>query len=249
MSKARTIQVYGINDTISMYENMAIPSFAIWNDKEPMFPFECDSIEEGAGYLESILEKIKHSAGIYTLRVYLNVPETGIVSNTPFRGSFNFQLRQRGEDYETILPYRNQGLDPSIKILQNQIEALKMENKELQQRLEEKDDDEPEDANKGLGAINDFLNQPVVKVLTDKLLGFMNNVVSNQQQQQNRPMISGVPAAAGNNQQNPQDIINQSLQVLHGADPNLHIHLAKLAQLAQQDPTSFQFLLQTLDKL
>lgn len=257
MSVSQTVQFYDIPDIVDAYHNQGVPSFAILHRKQLMFPQEPEDIDAGAAELEALLQMLKKngSNGIYTLAVYSDVPEKGISSNTPFRASFNFRLcydpEQRGQYYQGRV-----GMAPGsyTNALESKIEALTMAVQKLQEDIDTNPGDQhAADPNAGLGQINRFLENPLVKLITDKILGVVTDAVATptSNYQNARPMLSGVPnnatAAASAAPSVPN--LNESLQILRQADPNLDEHLYKLALLSQQNPESFSFLLQTIDRM
>lgn len=242
--RSLAVQFYTIEDTVEAYRNMNVPAFAIWHRKQPLFPFdELENVDEGVELLYDFLKRIKSngSNATYTLCIYREIPEKGIDSKTPFRASYNFNLNAgREEDgYTHRIGY---GADSqAIKILQDQITALQLKNEQLETQLAEGEDD-PGD---GMGAIGTLLNHPLVKLLTDRLVGnLVNNAVPEQPQQQRRPAVMN-----GIQQQTDEQRLVDALQVLKENDPDLINHLYKLASLSQTDANGFKMLLGMLDKM
>lgn len=249
MSLTRTVQFRNVADILEAYRNNDIASFAIVSGQgkhvQLLFPFESDNIEEGAAYLEDILSKIKHSAAIYCIQFYKDVPEEGITSNTPFRNSFNFQLKQLSNQANYQPEYDN-GFNNEYM---SRLEALTMEVKALREEQQRDSEDEPE---RKLGMLGEILEHPVLGQIVTAIAGqvgqsiagmFSNN--NNNNNKTPKAMMSGVPETNSIDEQ----VINAAVAILKGIDPKFGDHLMKLAQVAQADPASYQMFISYLVKM
>lgn len=233
------VQFYNINDIVDAYVDQGIPCFAIWHRKQLLFPMEPEDIDEGAAMLQDLLTKLKvnNSNATYTLCIYKDIPEKGIISNTPFRASFNFKLNNE-EHYQNGIGYGHDS--QAVKILQDQITALQLKNQQLEAELAEEGDDAGGD---GMGQIGTLLNHPLVKLLTDRLVGgMMNNMTPQEPQQSRRPAVMN-----GIQQQTPAQRLEDALKVLNENDSNLVEHLYKLAVISESQPDYFKLIVGMLD--
>lgn len=231
-----SVQFKGVDSVIQAFQNRQVPSWSLWQGKQFMFKCESQDISESSIQLETILETLSQSSNaIYTLKVYEDLPKEGkIKNNTPDDGSFNFKLNIETQEinsnqYSTL---RNQG-----KIEERLIA--------IEKKLDEPFEDEEEKPRSKLGMIGDILNDPGVSAilipLLTKVLGIGN---INQNTERMMPVtISGI------NADDEDDKLKQAISILKTADSNLSYHLMKLAELSQNDAGSFQFLLQTLDRM
>jgi hypothetical protein len=229
----RTVQATSMDDVLAMYERYGLPAFAIWIQKEMFFPFEGADMEEGCALLAEILEQLRQSAAIYTLRVYKTVPVNGIVNTTPYTAGFNFKLKDiRGADGE----YLERRSDNSE--LMGVVNAMRLELQEMRLRLDGEEEEQPE--NDVIGRIQQVLAHP----LTNHILGYLNLAPANATEPVKRAVMNGVNAPTAND----QDLkIQQAVAVLKEADPQCGDHLLKLAAIAQSDPKGFKMLLGYLD--
>ncbi len=225
----KTVQFRKAADVVTAYEQMNLPTFAIWCGSELQFPFEPETVDEGAGYLRELLVKLKQSAAIYTLRIYKGSISEEVDSKTPYRCSFNFQLRRVGEEYidgSDSPGYHGAGSDPAlaeqVRNLTSAVEALTAAKGE-----------EDEEDNK-LGMVGTILNH-------DKLGPLVTGLLSN--------MINGTtkePAKLGAVPGEDSTLLDQALAILKRHDPALGQHLFKLAQIAEQKPDVFKMILTNL---
>lgn len=242
MSVSRSVQFRRAADVIEAYENNNVPSFAITSGTgkaaQMLFIYETDDMNDGVQYLEGLLTKLQHSAAIYTLCLYNRIPEGGIVSNTPYRNSFNFQLKQL-PNQSSFLPEFAQPGQMDNEYL-SRLEALTVAVRELQAEKEE------EPVAGQLGMIGALMEHPVLgPALTtiatsigEKLAGLLTN-------NPKQTSMSGVPgvsnqAAGATASAGQEDRLHQALAVLRSIDPDLTENLYKLAVIAQRDPEQYK---------
>lgn len=223
-----SVQFKGIDSVIEAYERRRVPAWSLWQGSQFMFKYEGNDIAEGAQELSAILEALGESTNaVYTLKVYEDHPGK-IKDKTPHDGSFNFKING-GEQEVTNSQYG---------ALRNQSAILeKLER--LEQRLNEREDEEEERPNK-LGLIGEILNDPGTSSIVVPLIMKAFGISGISTPQPTRMAISGIndDAAA---------TLKEAMTILQNADPKLPEHLMKLARLSQQSPDSFNFLLKTLD--
>lgn len=245
-TRSKSIQFFDANAVLEVFQQLDIPSFAIWHDTQLMFPHESEDMEEALAVLENYLESLKESPTIYSIRFYKNLNGNDISTKTDYNGSFNFRLKNPEELGRSAVG----GHFNYNTVLESKINALTLAIDEMRRERDE-DPEPPEDPKQGIGQINAFLDHPLVKFITDKIFNVVQQSTQQQPEQHRRPAISGIneqQAPAAGTDYGPLTL-DQSIAILKQADPALHVHLAKLAALSQQDPDSFNFLLQTLDRM
>lgn len=246
---ARTVQLRSTQQVLDAYQNWDNPQFAILNGKQLLFAYDNDgaTIDEGEQLLQQWLTWIKTggSAGIYTLAIYRDVKK-GITNTTPYNGSINFQLN----DYN----YGGSGVmgsvgNPDLKIILDEMAAMKLQIAKLQETQNEDEGDEDNDSNT-LGQIATFLNNPIVAGLIGSLLPTIKqqpvkpNMMPSTSEPGNVSRIAGPPVTT-----DPQQVMAESLAKLQTVISNLPDVLARLAKMAEVNPGQLQFYISLLMKM
>lgn len=215
MATSRSVQFRNANDVLTAYVNRNVAPWSIWQNAQFMFKYEGNDINEGQGQLEEVLKVLQQSNATYTLKVYEDLPKNGkIKNNTPDDGSFNFRFI---EDGYGVPGNANNALLTELRAMKLQIEDL--QNQET----------EPEE--NPLGIVGHILAVPgvteavagVLPVLVGKLFGTNSSPVA----------LAGIPGEAVNN-------IGEALALLQQKDPQLELHLIKLAVCARDKPAMFE---------
>lgn len=235
---AANVQFTNKTDVISAYEKMKTPSWAIWCGKAMNFSCVTDSVSEGAAELSEYLNMLE-SNGMpvyYTLCVYDLGAGEKITNKTPYDASFNFKLnespgysgmgRMGGMGELTVKQYID--ARDANKLLLDEIKAMRMELKELQEGGEEEDQDDY-----GLGKVGKILMHPTVAPMAQQLvsgiLGWFNGQPSPGRG------LAGVPGEP------PEpDKIAAAIGVLTQVIPDFPAILDKLALMAQKQPASLK---------
>lgn len=227
MSTARDVQFRGIDNVLKGYENMDIPAFSVWCGKEMNFKYEGKNMAEGLRTLDSYLELLRSqgSWAIYSLKVYDDL-EGKITSKTPYDGSFNFTVN--------MSPNHIDGVPGGhIGQLTSEISALRQRIDEMEQ--------EDEDDSYGMGLLGKILLHPTIQqIVPGVIVGITNLIKPNQM---NNASIGGVTVNQDHQDNRPEAIIvrlNNALDILQAADPNILVTLEKLARLAQTQPDTFK---------
>jgi hypothetical protein len=266
MSKARTVQFRSVDQVVDAYRLQDIPCFCVWCEGVPQFPYEPTDIEDGAAYLQTLLEVIgKNSAAIYTLCLYKTVPEGELNNKTPFRCAFNFQLRRQGEDGSFPQPTGGGNYE-----MMRLLEMMQTSIKKLELRLDEQvDDDEEEEPRipqpSRLGVLGEILSHPfmgpIAGELADKFVpGSGAKIAAAMAMQQSMPSppaagkpggrLSGIPGApAGQLSADQETKLTAAMETLRKLDPELGDHLLKLAQYAEKNFPGYQQLVAALQLL
>lgn len=224
-----SVQFKGLESVIAAYENREVPAWSLWQGKQFMFKYEGSDISEGSTQLHATLEMLAQSSNaIYTLKVYEDLPGGKIKNNTPDDGSFNFKLNLEGQEItnnQYAVVRNNNALLEEIREMKAQIAAM-----------QEEEEEEPQSK---LGLIGEILNDPGISQIVQPLIMKFLGIGSPE-----APLQRAVGSISGTND---DDILNNAITFLKSVDPQLPKHLSKLAEIAKNDPPTFQFLLQTLD--
>lgn len=152
---------------IAAYKARNVAPFAVWCNKQFLFKYEGNDIDEGVSYLESFLKMLEDSksATTYTLCVYENPPGGKINSNIPFDGSYNFRFQDEYYRQDAMEIARTDNavvteLNRRMELLQQQISAL-------HDYIENKPDEEPE----AVGAAHLMkMIEPVLPQIAERLI-------------------------------------------------------------------------------
>lgn len=245
---ARTVQLRDIPDVITAYLNWDNPQFAIWSGKQLLFTYDNEdaTVEDGEQLLHQWLQWIQKSssAGIYTLTIYKNQKKE-ITNNTPYNGSVNFQLNayQYNNQSGTI----GQVADPSVKMLLDEVRAMRLELNTIKSDIDN-DDDDNDDGNV-LGQITTLLSNPVIGAI---ITAIMPNVKVPQQPKSatstTMQTVSGTTTKiAGTPDQTDDDKrIASAMAALKENVPNLPAVLEQLSLLAIKHPSQMQLYVSAL---
>lgn len=235
---ARSVQFRNIEDVMEAYSNAEIPAFAIWQGRQLMFPFDVESVEEGTNLLGELLPKLQDSAAIYTLCTYKDVGDKGILSNTPFSSSFNFQLRRLRDEQGHYLQPAVGGV--SENAILSELKALRMDNQSLREKLEALEEEEEEE--EGLGLVGKLLENPVIA-------GIVKNFATSLTAKTGMGSDAGAYKNVSMGAIDDDARLSIAVEELKQCDPLLVNHLEKLAKIAKADPASFKLFLGYLDGL
>ena len=243
MTPAKSIQFTTPAEVLLYYREEGEPAFAVWHNAHRSFRYEGDSIDEGEAKLSEILNTLTRadSAAIYTLALYSrpkNAPEGWLTTKRESELSVNFRLRA----VEGMAGVGGNGGGTGVAALLGTLQAqnaqilaaLKAQNDRIN-ALEEEDDDEGEESD-ALGGLGKLLENP-------QLMSMLGNFLGGGGVPAGKPAaINGVPGQAGE-----PETLEQAIEVLKKADPDLEKHLVKLARIARQNPRKFSGLVQILE--
>ena len=230
-----SIQCNSKEGIMSLYENVGIDAFSLWQGKQFLFK------GYGSVELDEILEMLSKQStnAIYTIKVYQDITEKSkIKSGTEDDGSFNFRLN----DENQIITNSQYGRVGSMNQLVSEITALRKEIEELKE--EEPEQEKPHN----LRMIGDVLNHPaispivptIINHIVGKLLGTPVQTQSTTQMQH--------PMALGNIPENDA-AIQKAIERLKKLTPKLATYLTKLADLGEKDQSSFTMLITALENI
>ncbi len=220
----QSVHFGGKENVIRMYINRDVAPWSLWQGNQFLFKYDGEDIDEGAAALTKIFNDMAESTNaLYTLRVYEEMPKSGKINrSTPDHGSFNFRLNM---EMQGLNQQQSQSIANRAH-LESELAAVKAELAELKEEMET-ETEQPDMWER----INGILEKPAVVGAINKMFGL---------DVQPRPAtISGIPVG--------DEKIGEILEILKRHDDRLADHLWKLAQMAENKPNNFKFLLSTLD--
>lgn len=224
MANFGNIQANGLQNAILMYEYRQIEAWSLWQGKQFLHK------GTGGADLTAFLEMLIKSGNnpIYTLKVYESINDAAnIKSNTADDGSFNFKLYEPQDAPMTQSGYNGNSILSKLSA--------------IEERLNERE----EEPKSRLGIIGDLLDHPVIESVAPMLIARIMDWMAGKKAD-SYPQPERLAAIAGPGE---DPLLNQSIEILKRYDPDLPKHLAKLAAIAENDSTSFKFLLRTLDSM
>lgn len=222
------VQFIGRKSVVEAYEYRQIAVWGLFAGKS----FICGG--EDSGELNNLLAKIEgsESAAVYTLKVYKNIDDPDEIDDkTPCNGSFNFKLSKIYETEKT-----------GYTALMSRLDAIE---EKINGSGEDDEDDEPAGIS---GILSGLMKDPQQLVA---LVGAVKALFLPGSKQVSQPVPAAVGAVVNNQMSDPSvyERLDDALQRLGTADPNIVDHLCKLADLAEKKPETFNFLIKQLDGL
>lgn len=236
------IQFIGQENALLGYDSRGLNTWAIFQGKQ------MNASGNDRDSLENWLTMLSDSGGssMYTLRVYANDPDClTIVEKTDCQGSFNFKLVETSRQSNNGVGTGGVGFQEKlnyelrIKHLEEKIGAL------------ENDPGEKEETFKDV--IFGWLKEPeqLVPVL-QVIKGFFPSAAP-------AAAVAGIgikdrgideqPKGTPKTMDEAATRLSAALDMLEKADPDIVIHLEKLALVAKNDPGTFKFLIKTLNTM
>ncbi len=245
MSSRMSVQCVG-SDAVSNWftANSDHPYYSVWNGKTLMFSYNGTDDEVGLNRLIENIEAQKENnvSDVMQLRIHPDVDKNGYISDkTPYVASCFFRSteapppqyssvgRVPGVDY-----YTNAQIMEKLNAMESRINGvLEAEDEEEQQQQQQ-----PE--NPLMGALSGILNHPQMQnLLVNALAGFIGNFL---------PKGEPTPTALAGVPDNQEAKAAQALSIIKQYDELYGDDLMKLAELAQNNNSQFNFLLTMLRK-
>lgn len=239
----RSVQFRGIEKVLSAYDNMQVAPWALFSGSQLLAKSEATEIESGKALLSQLLNDLNNDDNVatYTLCVYDDLAEGEKIKNkTPFDGSFNFKLNDTMNDYKA---QRNAGIGQVAERLAA-IEA-KLE------KGNEAFEDEPESSSPW-GHIGKIMDHPEVqKAIAGRFVAILDGITNmfTPKAAPLSPSAVGIGSVAPQLSQEQTAKLNQALQYLMSADPQLGDHLLTIAIIAKNDPQKYSQLITMLNVL
>lgn len=229
----------GKDAVITAYEFNKVAPWALFVGKDPMFSYEGQDLEVGAGELGEVIQSLIDNGmqGTMQLKIYREVPRGGIVNTTPHNFSFRFQL-YLDDEFNSRNP------------LQLQLQAMKEEIRKLKEGNEEEEDYSIQGQIAGI-----FKDPDTRKMILAGIIGWVKSTFG--KQNAGSAMMAGVSTMADTTNQGTQPTseqlynrlspdeqqkFSQATYVLMYLDPAIGTHLLKLATLLQTKPDTYEAL-------
>lgn len=235
------VQFFGVDNVVKAFEYKKIPSWAIFQGRSLIHKNESSSLDDSADSLEEFLKMLGDtSVAVYTLKVYEGA-KPKINEKTPCDGSFNFRLVEEEERQQRQLVYRegNNKLAEEVKLLREEVATLLAV------------DTEGEDDHQTVGGVEGFIGallQDPTKIpqLVEGVKAVLNMFSVKPPPQYAPPQQLRPVAIAGiDDDAKLKSAISRLLQ----HDTKIADHLTKLADIADQDKNTFDYLIGMLEKM
>lgn len=226
-----SVQFYGPQNVVEAAINRDCANWAIFQGSQFLFKYEGGNHEESAELLSKILQSMRQSTAIYTIKFYEDTDK--IKANTPYDGSFNFRLVTEQEREE-----RNNQYQGGRNLILEKLESI-------EQRLQTVEAEEDEDDQSEMGGIGGMLMgliQEPEKLAT--LISIGKNLLGMGNIQQPAARVAGIDVTSLEGER-----IHNAVETLKKNDPKIAEHLTKLATMSEKDPATFNYLLKMLDNL
>jgi len=221
---ALSVQILGIENVLSAYDNKGCVKWSCWQGKAMNEFYDGDDVGEGRATLEAWLRMLSpFSSAVYTLRFHPD-DVVKIRSSSEDIGGFNFRLAE--DDRWPVEPVRvrSRGVDNDIIALMEKMDSRMT-------KLEERIGAAPEPDK--LETWEKILDHPIALAACAKIFGLDAGIMQG--------AAIGAVGDAGS--------VEDSLRILMEADADFAAHLWKLAQLARSNPGQFKMLVGMLDKM
>lgn len=239
---ALAVQFYGSETLVKAYEQREIPTWAIFQQRQPI------TAGEGKEALEEFLEMLlSNPTPIYTLRLYKDVSDPdSITEKTPYNGSYNFKL-----DGDAVGGHsKGEGNSVATRVLRRleEIESGLLLKKldVIEERLNAPSSTQID----VIGAVNNLISDPASLVA---VINGIKNIFSPAPSRA-AGISSTRPYQDPGNTDDPQKELEEKIERMQAAinileqnDPDLVVHLEKLARLSQENRPLFDIVLKQLD--
>lgn len=224
MIMGASVQFFGRDNIAMAYDNRKCIRWAIFQGSQFLFKYDGDDLAESEQLFSQIIDSldVSGSDAVYTCKFYED--KVKIKNATPYDGSFNFKM-----------------ITPDAKQERGQLyaassQAILAKLTELETRLDERENDQDDDDGSINGILSGLLREP------EKLGQLINAGKALFAGTGTRPaaMVNGVP---------DQDRITKVIDRLLKNDPKIIDHLEKLADLAENEKSTFDYLLSMLEKM
>jgi hypothetical protein len=229
---ASGIQVLGKQQTLDMFDAYDLGVWAIFQSKEPIVSGE--GSEDLSAWLDRLLPA--GSVSVYTLRLYDGIEPNNITKNSDYRYCFSFKLHS---DYGMVGgSYINNSLQQRIEGLEKKLEDSNGEEDDLKSIIMgwlEK----PEKLATVIGAVKNLLSKGAAVVEPAAAVNAIGSIPTTQQQSESTILENEATL----------DRLSKVLDRLEKKDKDILKHLEKLADIADQKPDTFNFLISNLGGL
>lgn len=228
-----SVQVYGIKDVLEWANNLDCPAWGLFDGKRMICKYEGNDGTESLPFLEQFLRRFhKHSIATYTLK-FFEQPAAGELKikekSECDAGSFNFKLSESEDEYLEKRSGR---------------ENLSLEYEKRLIALEEEKNSDPQ-------TIGEILQQPEKVKEYIEVISMVKNLLSGSTIPIQPAYIGNVTRAGINDSNNGSDQMRliTAINILEVNDPNIMLHLEKLARISQDNKPVFNQLIAMLDNI
>lgn len=251
-----SVQFRSAAEALAAFDQQDCEAWSLWQGKQ--FMFKGIGRDELSGFID-LIEKSEISNASYTIAYYEDITDKKKINNkTPFDGSFNFVIHAQGNE---LVKYRN-NLSGVSNELTSKISALENRLDKIAEALENDNSDDDDGENR-LGIIGEILGHPSIAPIIPSLVqGLVTRLLTaapaaqHQTTMNDQPLrkVSGIstPMNTANTasaiQENSDPVLQNAIERLKKADPKLRDHLSWLADLAERDINSFNYIISMFDK-
>lgn len=248
---ATGIDLRGGEQVMAAFDLHGTPFFAIYQGKDLKFYHDAEDIDGARELLQQHVDMLNHgqSTAPFKIVFYTQLNSAGKLTNDNIKGSNTFRICTPGVSYnnpnfgnpEFIGSYSDKR--ERISVIEQQNAKISELTEKLDLLLEQKaiEDEETEaEATAGVGSFQNIIgavlsNPTVQNVLIGKLLAFVDQVLPDKQQAP-AAQIAGVL---------DETEVQGALRTLFAAGMTI-ADLQKLAQMSENEPAMFNFLLSQL---
>ena len=249
MGLSSSIQFREVENVLSAFENRKVEAWSISQGKQFMF--------KGIGYedFKTVVETLSESQSnaTYTVSIYEDITDIkNIKNNTPNDGSYNFKFNDElsNNNYEKRIGYTGKADNLILSKLAG-----------IEDRLNRIDEEVIEETKpQTLGVIGDILAHPAIAPIAPKIIETFLQLIMGKQEAppQNNYQLQQVPkinaqqnnpgyASASISGINEDQILHETIAKLKIYDAKLLEHLQKLLLIAENDNSTFNIIVKSLD--
>lgn len=261
MAGVNSIQFWGKESVLQAYEASAIDAWAVFQGKN-LLTAGC-----GKETLSQWLDMLATSGGLYTLKVYRGIENTEDINDAePANGSFNFKLLENPGIRPLQAAPVSGGTGGVAGVIQKKLEAkvgAYLDRCFEKMNFDGLDDDDEEQKPQTIGGVlMGLLDEPAkIPELINGIRALMQGFGGGQLQQpqpayipqypQNYPQPQQMAGAIGSamTDEVKYSRIGAAIETMEKADPDIVVHLEKLAQVSVTNPEKFKGLLSMLSLL
>ncbi len=248
MARNETVNIDNIDDLMTVFDNIKCPNWGLYSGTQLLTSYEGKDQNEARQLLEQSAEIFAgNSAGRYMLVIYRGLKPAEIITNkTPYTNSINFRLHhdQRSAMGEAgyVERYGDRDTSKALQKMYEENARLKVEVERA--KLTQAAPAEETWADK-MGGVIDALG--LTELMPDIARGIITKFAPG------IPMKLAGPTGTGaesnpNPPADPADLDN-ALNILGEAVPDLPYILAQLAKLSKEQPSQFQFYINAIRKM
>jgi hypothetical protein len=234
----------GIENILDWYEtNANNPYFSVWQGKLMKFGYNDEDKDKGKLLLADNLQAYQQGGHneVLTLKLHPKKEKNGYITDkTPICASANFRVNEL-QSMGNIYPYISQQQQQPNDLILQKLNAIETRLNSIEEEDEEEiEEEKPQGIN---GVINNlFANEQIQMAMVGIISNFAQKLLTPKQ-----PVQNTVTALAGINS-NDDEKINIAIDTLKKYDESLGDDLLRLADIAENNNSQFNFLISMLRK-